>query len=121
MFHISFESTFGMVKRRFAPWRLYSSAECASLPMLHTKFRGNRPTGSGDSSLPEGRRQAKHFFLAKQFCFLDADSQVAVGESQGTSRRSVGKYPVKPPRHYYLPKRLHIKFQLDRPSGFRDL
>ena len=25
------ESTFGMVKRRFAPWRLYSSAECASL------------------------------------------------------------------------------------------
>ena len=25
------ESTFRMVKRRFAPWRLYSSAECASL------------------------------------------------------------------------------------------
>ena len=25
------ESTFGMVKRRFAPWRLYSSAEFASL------------------------------------------------------------------------------------------
>ena len=25
------ESTFGMVKRRFAPWRLYSSAECTSL------------------------------------------------------------------------------------------
>ena len=25
------ECTFGMVKRRFAPWRLYSSAECASL------------------------------------------------------------------------------------------
>ena len=25
------ESKFGMVKRRFAPWRLYSSAECTSL------------------------------------------------------------------------------------------
>ena len=28
------ESTFGMVKRRFAPWRLYSSAECTSLPLF---------------------------------------------------------------------------------------
>ena len=27
------ESTFGMVKRRFAPWRLYSSAECTSLQL----------------------------------------------------------------------------------------
>ena len=43
------------------------------------------------------RRQARHFYLAKQFCFLDADCLV-VGESQGSSRRSVGKYPVKPPR-----------------------
>ena len=42
------------------------------------------------------RRQARHFYLAKQFCFLDADCLV-VGESQGSSRRSVGKYPVKPP------------------------
>ena len=25
------ESTFKMVKRRFAPWRLYSSAECTSI------------------------------------------------------------------------------------------
>ena len=43
------------------------------------------------------RRQARHFYLAKQFCFLEADCLV-VGESQGSSRRSVGKYPVKPPR-----------------------
>ena len=43
------------------------------------------------------RRQASHFYLTKQFCFLDADCLV-VGESQGISRRSVGKYPVKPPR-----------------------
>ena len=28
------ESTFGMVKRRFAPWRLYSSAECTSLHLM---------------------------------------------------------------------------------------
>ena len=33
----------------------------------------------------------------KQFCFLDADCLV-VGESQSSSRRSVGRYPVKPPR-----------------------
>ena len=43
------------------------------------------------------RRQARHFYLAKQFYFLDADCLV-MGESQGSSRRSVGKYPVKPPR-----------------------
>ena len=33
----------------------------------------------------------------KQFCFLNADCLV-VGESQSSSRRSAGKYPVKPPR-----------------------
>ena len=33
----------------------------------------------------------------KQFCFLDADCLV-VGKSQSSSRRSAGKYPVKPPR-----------------------
>ena len=31
------------------------------------------------------------------FCLLDADCLV-VGESQGSSRRSAGKYPVKPSR-----------------------
>ena len=41
------------------------------------------------------RCQARHFYVAKQFCFLDADCLV-VGESQGSSRLSVGKYPVKP-------------------------
>ena len=34
---------------------------------------------------------------AKQFCFQDADFLV-VGESQGSSRCSDGKYPMKPPR-----------------------
>ena len=38
--------------------------------------------------------QAKQFCLAKQYCFLDADCLV-VGESQGTSRCSGEKYPVK--------------------------
>ena len=33
----------------------------------------------------------------KQFCFLDADCLV-VGKSRSSSRRSAGKYPVKPPR-----------------------
>ena len=37
----------------------------------------------------------RHFYLAKQFCFLDSDCLV-VGKSLGSSRRSVGKYPVKP-------------------------
>ena len=41
------------------------------------------------TSLTGDRRQARHFYLAKQFCFLDADCLV-VGESQGSSRRSVG-------------------------------
>ena len=44
------------------------------------------------------RRQARHFYFAKQFCFLDANCLV-VGESQGRSRCSVGKYPVKPLVH----------------------
>ena len=48
-------------------------------------------------SLTGDKRQARHFYLAKQFCFLDADCQVT-GESQGSSRRSVRKYPVKPSR-----------------------
>ena len=48
-------------------------------------------------------RIRKHQFLTgdrrqtKQFCFLDADCLV-VGESQSSSRRSAGRYPVKPPR-----------------------
>ena len=41
------------------------------------------------------RRYAR--LIIKQFCFLDADC-LEVGESQGSSPRSVGKYPVKPPR-----------------------
>ena len=40
------------------------------------------------------RRHARHFDLATQFCFLDADCLV-VGDNQGSSRRSVGKCPVK--------------------------
>ena len=43
------------------------------------------------SLLTGDRRQTK------QFCFLDADCLV-VGESQSSSRRSAGRYPVKPGR-----------------------
>ena len=39
------------------------------------------------------RCQARHYYVAKQFGFLNADCLV-VGESQGSS---VVKYPVKPP------------------------
>ena len=42
-------------------------------------------------------RQARHFYLAKQFCFLDADC-LLVGESQGSSRRLVERYRVQPTR-----------------------
>ena len=63
--------------------------EAGASPMYPQKMRV--PPWAGD------RHQAKHFYLAKQFCFLDADCLV-VGESQGSYRRLVGKYPVKPPR-----------------------
>ena len=46
------ESTFRMVKRRFAPWRLYSSAECASLiesKTLAVKDVERRGRGSGST------------------------------------------------------------------------
>ena len=44
------ESTFGMVTRRFVPWRLYTSAECASLVKLQTDYH-TRGMGLGQSSL----------------------------------------------------------------------
>ena len=59
-----------------------------SLPLLELVTNLPRPSLfllTGD------RRQTK------QFCFLDADCLV-VGESQSNSRRSAGRYPVKPPR-----------------------
>ena len=43
------ESTFGMVKRRFAPWRLYSSAECTSL-MKHPDDGPNQPIYQGQNN-----------------------------------------------------------------------
>ena len=48
-------------------------------------------TADDEPSLTGDRRQTK------QFGFLDADCLV-VGESQSSSRRSAGRYPVKPPR-----------------------
>ena len=47
--------------------------------------------GGHEIKLTGDRRQTK------QFCFLDADCLV-VGESQSSSRRSAGRYPMKPPR-----------------------
>ena len=62
--------------------------------VIHRKLSLEVVHHSGDL-LEIDRHQARHLYLAKQLCFLDADCLV-VEESQGSSRRSVGKYPVKP-------------------------
>ena len=65
--------------------------------MLHTKFRGNLLTGSGEED------------------FL----RVFTIYGRGGHLGHVTKIPrIKFQCHY--PRRLHIKFQLDRPSGFRE-
>ena len=65
--------------------------------MLHTKFRGNRPTGSGVED-----------FL-RVFTIYGRGSHL--GHVTWISRSNLKC-------HY--PRRLHITFQLDRPSGFRE-
>ena len=65
-------------------------------PMLHTKFRGNRPTGSGED-------------------FLSVFTIYGRGGHLGhVTKISRSKLQC----HY--PRRLHIKFQLDQPSGSRE-
>ena len=66
-------------------------------PMLHTKFRGNRPTGSGEED-----------FLVV-FTIYGRDSHL--GHVTKISR-------TKLQCHY--PRRHHIKFQIDWPSSFRE-
>ena len=64
----------------------YANEDHVTWLRLHASvFNGGHVNLTGD------RRQTK------QFCFLDADCLV-VGESQSSSRRSAGRYPVKPPR-----------------------
>ena len=65
--------------------------------MLHTKFRGNRPTGSGEED------------FSRVFIIYGLGGHL--GHATKISR-------IKFQCHY--PRRLHIKFQLDRPSGFRE-
>ena len=60
--------------------------------MLHTKFHGNRPTDSGE----------------EDFC--------RVFTIYGDHMTKISR--IKFQRHY--PSRLQIKFQLDRPSSFRE-
>ena len=48
------ESTFGMVKRRFAPWRLYSSAECTSLAHGRTFFKATKTNDINVLTVDEG-------------------------------------------------------------------
>ena len=66
-------------------------------PMLHTKFRGNRPTSSGEED-----------FLV---VFTIYGRGRNLGHVTWTSRS-----------HFRLsyPWMLHIKFQLDWPSSFRE-
>ena len=65
--------------------------------MLHTKFRGNRPSGSGEED------------LSRVFTIFGRDGHL--GQLTKILR---AKFQC----HY--PRRLHIRFQLDRSSGFRD-
>ena len=65
--------------------------------MLHTKFRGNRPTGSG-----------KEFF---EGLFTIYERTGHLGHVTKISQKKI---------ECHYPGRLHIKFQLDRPSGFRE-
>ena len=63
--------------------------------MLHTKFRENRPAGSGEED-----------FL-RVFTIYGRDSHLGhVTQMPRTNFRSP------------YPRRLHIKFGFDRPSGF---
>ena len=64
--------------------------------MLHTKFRGNRPTGSGEEDFLSG------------FTILGRG-----GHLGHVTKISRTKFQC----HY--PRRLHIKFQLAWQSGFR--
>ena len=66
-------------------------------PMLHIKFRGNRPTGSGEED-----------FL-RVFTIYGRGGHL--GHVTWISRSNL---------KWDYPRRLHIKFQLDRPSGFRE-
>ena len=66
--------------------------------MLHTKFRGNRPTGSGEED-----------FLV---VFTIYGRGGHLGHVTWISRSNF---------HLPYPWMLHIKFQFDWPSSFRDL
>ena len=64
--------------------------------MLHTKFRENRPAGSGEDF--EGFYHIRAWWLSLS-CDPDAANKLS----------------------FPLPRRLHIKFGFDWPSGFGDL
>ena len=72
-------------------WTNYDGLES---PMLHTKFRGNRPVGSGED-----------FW------------RVLTIYGRGGHLGHVTQMPRTKFRSPYL-RRLHIKFGFDRPSGF---
>ena len=68
--------------------------------MLHTKFRENQPAGSGGEDF----------------------SRVFTIYGRGGHLGHVAQMPrtnVRPPPPTHYPRRLHIKFGFDRPSGFR--
>ena len=66
--------------------------------MLHTKFHGNRPTGSGDEDF-------LRVFIMIHWCSSH------LGHVTKISRRKF---------QWHYPRRLRIKFQVDWPSGFRE-
>ena len=65
--------------------------------MLHTKFRGNRPTGSGQENF--------------RVVFTIYGRGGHLGHVTWISRSNL---------KFRYQRRLHIKFQLNRPSGFKE-
>ena len=75
---------------------ILSNYDGLTSPMLHTKFRGNRPDGSGEED-----------FLVVFFIY-----------GRG-GRLGHVTWILRSNLKCHYPRRLHIKFQLDQPSGFR--
>ena len=68
----------------------------AKLLLLCWGFTPNQQLRSYEDGVVQSKDLTGDIRQTKQFCFLDADCLV-VGESQSSSRRSAGRYPVKPP------------------------
>ena len=75
---------------------MYTNYDGQESPMLHTKFRGNRPASSGE----EDFLNFYHIWAWAPSWSCDLDHLYKLS--------------------FPFPRRLHIKFGFDWPSGFRE-